>query len=104
MQLASFRRELLQDLRREAALCASMKVQDLGQEVRRLQDELQRQADLVDRQLEAAVRQAVEACMTREARRQQPQTRTFEAEDGKAAWHNQLLSKHMPVGNDDARA
>ena len=41
VQLVLFKRDILQELRREAALCASMKVQDCSEEIRRLQDNMQ---------------------------------------------------------------
>ena len=71
VQLVLFKRDMLQELRREAALCASMKVQDCSEEIRRLQDNMQQQTDLINRQLESTVRQAVESCVIREMRRQQ---------------------------------
>lgn len=56
---SQFRKEMMQELRREAILCANVKVQDCLEEVRRVQNMMSSEQEKLGKRLEAALEELV---------------------------------------------
>lgn len=114
--LGQFKRDMIVELRREASLCASVKVQDFAEEIRHIQAVVAQHREDLEVSVERSVRSAVEVAMHREVRKFERERKDFanhsrthepdlrsDYEVNMPHWNNSTLSKHVPSGIEDAR-